>query len=407
MFFFISLSFSLTARKHLAEKTTHAVLPEFGFSRGGEFKGSIFGLNLSGSILILATQSQYAQIHSNLKNAANLCIFPEQALFYEYNFTASNHSHSDIFSFKIKERNIYYPIIFNCNGKSLSITATYLNPNSYLDFRDRFIPKSSCYFSIIYSIFAMFWIINMFTHPSFDLLLPKLFCLSCCLKALSSAFTANYWIELSDAGIASIRTVLISELANILSNTFLFTINLLAAYGLSSFRTSVSYGEVIWAISAPMWLFIARRFIFHTEDLLLSVIYGLIVISSLFSFIGKLSNASLFTMNLYEWSVNNHVKLKSKLPALFSGLLIIISIFFIFCVCYNACMFNANSLLFMSEELMIMIFTAADIDSFYLRKSFEPPDDSEDTVENIDPEGIHMLDEPQESQLAFLTLRQN
>ena len=127
----------------------------------------------------------------------------------------------------------------------------------------------------------MFWIINMFTHPSFDLLLPKLFCLSCCLKALSSAFTANYWIELSDAGIASIRTVLISELANILSNTFLFTINLLAAYGLSSFRTSVSYGEVIWAISAPMWLFIARRFIFHTEDLLLSVIYGLILLAYL------------------------------------------------------------------------------------------------------------------------------
>ena len=412
MFFFhflLLFSNSLIVRKHISDETEVKVLSEFGFSRNGEIQISIFGLNITNTTVILASSSQYSQIHSDLRNSANLCKHPEQLNHYKYNFTSKLNTNSNMFQFLLRENGIYYPIVFNCNHKTLSVTAQYKNSNSYLDYRDRFIPPFNVLMSIIYSVIGLYWIFNMITHPSFDLALPKLFSFSCCLKGVSLAYMAKYWQELSIDGEASLKTVIIAETGSVISNSILFMVNLLGAYGLSIYRTKIDYGEIISSLSTALWFFIPRRFIHHTDDILLSVIFGLVGFAAISSFIGRISKASYFATQIYDTNQSHIlIKLKSKLAIWFTSELLLATVFLLFSICYMICMLVRNSILYICEEFMIFTFVGIDLNIFNIRKDVEPPTDDEDEQEQeqIDPEGIHLIEEPQESELAFLTTRQ-
>ena len=406
---FIIFSNSLVVRKHIQETSTSKVLSEYGFSKNGEIQISLFGLNITNTTVILASAAQFRQIRSDLGGSANLCLHPQNTFFFKYNFTCKLNTNSNMIKFLIRDKGVYYPIIFNCNHKSISVTAQYKNHNSYLDSRDRFIPISSVYLSVIYSVFGIVWLVNMLTHPSFDLLLPKLFGFSCCLKAVSMALMSKYWYELSQEGVSALRTVVFAELGSIISNSFLFMVHMLAAFGLSTFRSKISYCEVVAAISTPLWFFIARRFIAHSDDPLLSVIFALVGVAAVISYLGRLCRASYFTTHIYEENIQNAlIKLKSKLIMIFTAEFMSTLLFVFLCMCFIICNSITNSILYISEECMIIFFLGNDIKSFYIRKEYEPSNQDQDISEEeqIDPAGIHLLEEPNSSELAFMTARQ-
>lgn len=404
LFFFSSFVLSFSQRKVIEPGVRVAVLDGFGLADKGSFRLSIYGKNVTGSAVILVTESQYNQIKSDLKGSANVCLFPEQLVFY-ISFTTKNNNDLNIFDYTVKSTDVYYPIVFNCNNKSITVVTTFKNKDSYLDNRDKYIPIFCVIFSITYSILVILWILNMIFHSQFDVVLPKLFSTSCVLKAISLSLSAKYWMELSDYDFSSIETTLLSEFFVVAANSMLFTVNIFASFGLSSFRRTVTCNEVTSALSTTMWFFVSRRFISHTSDILLCILFGIVCLVVITSYIGRLCYGTMMCSAINESTESDEqLKLKSRHAMKFGSTLIIVILLITLCLFYAVIANISHSLLYMCEETIILLFSLIDVDFFLLKSEYNPPQVREnDDEDQIDPNGLSIFEEPHETEFAFLT----
>ena len=269
---FIFLAFHCFSRK-----ISHVILPnvqiyampEFGFFKGGILKISLISSNFTGIKLFALTPIGKEIFYSK----ANSSIFCSRKVdFFLSPLYPKTQSDSFTWSLEITKKVTVLPIITNCKGAKIIINAVFSNPSTFLDSRETNLQKYYLISAIIYTIFSLTWMINGLTHSKFLIKLHFLFIISCLIKAFTLIICSLEWREEQMYNEVSIQTNILIILFRGISFIYLYTINIIAAFGYNIYR-SVSPNELVGAIGISTNLFITLFLCHLTKDSTQEIIF--------------------------------------------------------------------------------------------------------------------------------------
>ncbi|EAY19692.1 hypothetical protein TVAG_432880 [Trichomonas vaginalis G3] len=404
MFLFVFFTASYVKNGNIEQGKLVTFAPDYGYMKGGRINVVIVGRNVTGTTFALLSQLQYHQNYSKLKEKDKFCgniskIKDTQVYRCTSGFAACK------WNATIQRKDIYYPVIYNCEDRRLDYQITYLNYQTYLDIRERFTPMIAMGISILYTILTMFWIYNIHSYQQFNIQLVNGFAFTCAFKAISVGILAYYWAEKSEKESIPFKFEVTVELFQIVSNGLIFMINVFATDGMSIIRGCQNFKDFLNKFILCNLFFLYRRLIHYTDSILLVVVYTFLCIIFYASYVNLVGRGTYVIQQIGDQFENDRqISLKYALAIKFNVIITQLLLFFVICISYAMLIEIRYTLLFLCEESLVIFVVYIDYAYFKIRKDFVPPEiQIEEAHEVIDPSGISYVEEPLANELAFVS----
>lgn len=403
--FLLSLTSALTVKEKI-DYTGYKYLKSYGLQKGGTIEFQIISHPDPGVIIFVPWLSEFNRIKSSIIKQTSTCHNLEMFQNIEH-YTSLEGSLISEVVYVANKTGIKVPIIANCGNQTISISAKYMNPTTYFDTREMYIPVVTTAFSYIYAILTLVWVGNAIAFPRFRIAIHYVFTFTCIVKALALNLSTKKWTTKGLIGKFDDKELIFDTWFSIISNTILFSVNICASSGWGIFRKNISWMEIINGFIHTGLFFIAYSMSKNAETVWTAIIYGFLSFLSCFNYIGDITQGLVLITRLSDDHGNETLKLKLKMAIKYTVTFSTLILLLCLCLFYNIMGSQSATMLRLGEEAMILLIAILDLDSFFIRKSHFPGEEEQDLQTNHgpitpDPESLTLLQEPNGDELAFI-----
>ena len=361
-------------------------LDSFGFNENGTFEITLLSSNRSTLIIFLVTFEEMKTRIIKEITFSDICQNPQIHL-SALNSSFHRNTKQIYWSGVIRNRDVYYPYILNCNRTRLkySILTNFSNQYSHLDFRDEPYPYFYVALSYIYIAITIIYIIDIMIFPSFGILIPPILAFINSLKSIITSKYAQIWLD---------RRIGLVSYDYFGSNFFNFIFIMHYTLFLS-FPTFIIAGWCIYIESIPLFdtliiissslIFVVGtwsfRFSMSLKDIFVSI--GFVMIGFL-CIIRNNSNYIMITSHLDDNISPNLIQLRQKISlvlrfdAAFLSILVSLALLYSMALSFDFWSIVSDSIF----ELLMLSISIVELYLFLYRKEFagDPNDIDENGV---------------------------
>ena len=261
-------------------------LSSFGFTQNATFSIDITSARPSRFNIFLANidraQLNYRKMRKTCrKNSSDVYLVSG------LNYTNKRTSRTVSWNGTIKRRNVYYPIVVNCdrNESVYSLRMRFRNEDSLIDYRETCYSFIYVLFAGIHILLAIVWIINAFLFQQFFIELHCMFTALPILKSLSNMMKAKVWEERRIFEVISTKRLLPIRISQLVYTCCLLSVNSLALRGYGVLHTKYNVRDMLEAVVSSILL-----------------AYGIILTESLWSAEGTVIAVSMITAG-FVWYI--------------------------------------------------------------------------------------------------------
>ncbi|OHS97274.1 hypothetical protein TRFO_09553 [Tritrichomonas foetus] len=419
MIYVIFLFFLGSSLKVNVELRKHKILlslPKYGFVEGGEIVGEIISTNYNGVRIFALPESHLNKIKPNdISDPKNgfFCL-PEHlyANISQFIFIPKMHFALPpiLWNFTIEEKSIYTIYLVSCLNHSVFGRFYLSNGFTLLDSRNFYIPHIFIFFSIVYSIILVIWVINGLKYSSFQIKLHFCFIISIVLKCLSSYCYSYKWYYLSINENFPNSWNFLFSLFSIISSSFIWITNSMVVIGWCILSEELFF-EDIFSFSSLILLFFSCLTVSESSYAGNFSVLLLMICIILILLFGELLNTYFLSISDYDDFIRQPVSVQYKLQKVieFISTLFAFIVFFVLSFVFLSLFhiyLEVKIFLFEFYQLIICIF---DMYFFLLSQSstqsYEEKMREEEKLDfGIDEEysEIYFLDDPYDPYFAVI-----
>lgn len=387
-------------------------LRSFGFEKDATFTINITTPNITKLIIFLVAEKNIF-LRPNTEMEISTACAKNPPYVSDLNSSLFKPSTSVSWTGSIKETNVYYPYVVNCNKNSTiyKIVTDFRNPFSHLDFRDNNYSILCTFISFLYTIITIIWIANGILHPKFWIPLHSGFAFVSSTKAVVCSLESKMWENRKLGIINYAENGSLHSFFIILHYTSFLSFPIFAMAGWCIFRDSMPLSEFLRIILCNLILvfgFWPSKYITSLKEVALSVV--LLSIGSIV-FLRIITDYIIMLSNLEERISDGQQVLKRKVSLVtrftssffFFGLSY--SIFYILSISFNLWDILGDIII----ELGFVILSFIELYFFLIRQSYEGKEDEigrDLRKEDMDVDSsIYHLEEPKVHDIAIISIR--
>lgn len=282
---FIRLCSAYTVSKYFTKEQTYTAFPSYGFDSGFLDYAVSGNLNKSGvNIKIkLIPIKEYRKIRQSLKQEA--CRVGGVA---SYSHTVSRESLTGTIA--VSKKDVYVPVVGNCNGNTFRVEIVLRNKKSFLDFRDNNIAGNLWLLSAINVVFIAMWAYNALVNYRFFIRVHLYFGFAICLNLINLVIKMFDWKSKIVSDEHSVVRKLVISAFGVFSNSFLFTVNAAAIMGYGVYRDHIAFGDILSIFYICVLFFTMKIIIELIDDFLIWCPLLFVAMNVVFTYLDMINN---------------------------------------------------------------------------------------------------------------------
>lgn len=279
----LRLSFSYSKTKYFRQENIYFDFPSYGVDNG-YFEYRISGkLNKTNIKIKLFPIKEFKKIRNSLAREA--CRKFGTAG-YVFNVTSKLTG-----TFPIPKKEVYVPVVGNCNKNVFKVTLKFWNENSFLDFRETNIPWNFMIICVFNIVIIVLWIHNTIINYRFFIKVHLMMGFAICLNLLKLVIRTKYWSNKIVNEESSLFRFFVDSGFSAFSNSFLLTVNAIAILGYGTYRENISFYDIISMFNICLLFFGMKIIIELIDDFLIWCPLLFVSMNIIFTYFDMINNA--------------------------------------------------------------------------------------------------------------------